>query len=94
MALLAPYPCLQCRFFVGWRLTPYPTYGPYHGELKLSTLSLPMTTETAGVSGYRGYRGRIAWATPPPARRCESGTRPPDGGSAPLPPRRAGVPAR
>ncbi|QFU66285.1 hypothetical protein [Klebsiella quasipneumoniae] len=40
MALLAPYPCSRCRFFVGWRLTPYPTYGPYHCELKLSTLSL------------------------------------------------------
>ncbi|GKN55633.1 hypothetical protein NUKP86_01130 [Klebsiella variicola] len=38
----APYPCLllAVSFFVGWRLTPYPTYGPCHCELKISTLSL------------------------------------------------------
>ncbi|HBX5702919.1 TPA: hypothetical protein MI731_18730 [Klebsiella pneumoniae] len=91
MAPLAPCPCSRCRFFVGWRLTPYPTYGPYHCELKLSTLSLPMATETAGVSDYRA---RISWVTPRLAHRYGSGTRPPDGGSAPLPPRRAGAPAR
>ena len=33
-----------------------------------------MATETAGVSGYRGYRARIPRVTPLPAHRCESGT--------------------
>ena len=64
MALLAPYPCSRCRFFVGWRLTPYPTYGPYHCELKLSTLSLSpwllklpvLVTTGPEYRGLRRYR--------------------------------------
>ena len=67
MAPLAPYPCSRCRFFVGWRLTPYPTYGPYHCELKLSTLSLspwllklPVLVATGATGpeygGLRRYR--------------------------------------
>ncbi|HGV9261219.1 TPA: hypothetical protein ACNOIH_002844, partial [Klebsiella aerogenes] len=39
------------RYFVGWRYA-YPTYGPCHGELKVSTV-VPVVTETAGVSGLK-----------------------------------------
>ena len=36
--VVPPAPVMTC--FVGWRLTPYPTYGLYRCELKLSTLPL------------------------------------------------------
>ncbi|OLR15789.1 hypothetical protein BK800_09495 [Klebsiella aerogenes] len=50
----------RCRFFVGWRLTPYPTYGPCGLPLIYSPcwLKLPVlaiSKSPGGAAAYRGY---------------------------------------
>ncbi|OWP46721.1 hypothetical protein CEG88_01640 [Klebsiella aerogenes] len=67
-------------FFVGWRLTPYPTYGPCHCELKISTLSpwllkLPVLVASKSPGGAAAYRcySTMRFGSPEKAQRAASG---------------------
>ncbi|MGG8281367.1 hypothetical protein [Klebsiella sp. 141240] len=64
------------RYFVGWRLTPYPTYGHYDLPNVFTALA-----ETAGVgslkipggaAAYRGY-STMRFGSPEKAQRAASG---------------------
>jgi hypothetical protein len=75
-----PGSLLAVPFFVGWRLTPYPTYGPCHCELKISTLSpwllkLPVLVASKSPGGDAAYRGysTMRFGSPEKAQRAASG---------------------
>ena len=50
----------RCRFFVGWRLTPYPTYGPYDLPLMSSPRWLKLPVLVASKSLRRSRKAGAA----------------------------------